>query len=530
MIQCLIIDHTSCGAQYWKKFIDYLSLASSFSYAVYASFRHSTENMKMVVSIVELVYFFDMILTFFTDFPKTTSSNQKVNVKDIHKIFWRYLKGDFLLNFIALLPFYLLSLPNGAESVFFLLKLCGRLKRGLSNMDVYKIMQVYQLNEYRRLRTLITKNPEGAMSMDSDQIHINKKIYTKFFLKLIRLLIFMTTVCFFFAVSFKIMLDFQEDYIMAKYPDEVESLERFETYFDMRDDVDVTDHEAFFVTDHEALLIYIYYSFTSLTTVGFGDFNPRSDFERIYIAFGLLFGVAIFSFIMGEFIGMISNIDKYDESAGDNGDELSRFFGILKNYNYNEDIDIKLRREIEDFLENRYSKDQVLALNESQGIMGQLHEEYKNALICKFTHFKFLNDFKRFFDIELVSKNEHSRYTWENVNYREFMIDIIFGLEPIQYKKNDLILQELDEVDKVVFSVAKVHIGYSINRKQIFRLALENPVIGAYGMTFKKRAHFIYKCTQNADCLFIRKTKWMTILKNSNYREVTEQIKKTIKI
>jgi len=129
--------------------------------------------------------------------------------------------------------------------------------------------------------------------------------------------------------------------------------------------VDVTDHEAFFVTDHEALLIYIYYSFTSLTTVGFGDFNPRSDFERIYIAFGLLFGVAIFSFIMGEFIGMISNIDKYDESAGDNGDELSRFFGILKNYNYNEDIDIKLRREIEDFLENRYSKDQVLALNES---------------------------------------------------------------------------------------------------------------------------------------------------------------------
>jgi hypothetical protein len=125
-----------------------------------------------------------------------------------------------------------------------------------------------------------------------------------------------------------------------------------------------------FVTDHEALIVYIYYAFTSLTTVGFGDFNPRSDFERLYIAFGLLFGVAIFSFIMGEFIAMISNLDQYDASAGGDGNELTRFFGILKNYNYNEEIDIKLRREIEAFLENRYSKDQVLALNESNGIMG----------------------------------------------------------------------------------------------------------------------------------------------------------------
>lgn len=98
------------------------------------------------------------------------------------------------------------------------------------------------------------------------------------------------------------------------------------------------------------MILYVYYSFTSLTTVGFGDLNPRSDFERIYIAFGLLFGVAIFSYIMGEFIDMISNMDQYDDMAGDDGSELSRFFGILRNFNYNEDIDINLRREIEAFL------------------------------------------------------------------------------------------------------------------------------------------------------------------------------------
>lgn len=59
------------------------------------------------------------------------------------------------------------------------------------------------------------------------------------------------------------------------------------------------------MSDKDSMIRLIYFSFTSLTTVGFGDFNPRSDFERLFIAFGLLFGVAIFSYIMSEAIDMI---------------------------------------------------------------------------------------------------------------------------------------------------------------------------------------------------------------------------------
>jgi hypothetical protein len=45
----------------------------------------------------------------------------------------------------------------------------------------------------------------------------------------------------------------------------------------------------------------MYFAFTSLSTVGFGDFHPRGDVERIYGAFMLLFGVAIFSYILSVF-------------------------------------------------------------------------------------------------------------------------------------------------------------------------------------------------------------------------------------
>jgi hypothetical protein len=42
-----------------------------------------------------------------------------------------------------------------------------------------------------------------------------------------------------------------------------------------------------------------YYSFTTMSTVGFGDFYPVSTYEQLTGAFVLLFGVSIFSYIMG---------------------------------------------------------------------------------------------------------------------------------------------------------------------------------------------------------------------------------------
>jgi hypothetical protein len=43
-----------------------------------------------------------------------------------------------------------------------------------------------------------------------------------------------------------------------------------------------------------------YYQLTTLSTVGFGDLYPIADHERAVIAFNFLFGVAIFSYFMGE--------------------------------------------------------------------------------------------------------------------------------------------------------------------------------------------------------------------------------------
>ena len=93
-------------------------------------------------------------------------------------------------------------------------------------------------------------------------------------------------------------------------------------------------------------LMSIYFVFTSLSTVGFGDFNPKSNIARIITVVMLLFRVSIFSYIMGNFLEMTQKIKEIKKEF-DDGDNLSKFFGVLEKFNNNKPFDIDLKRRIE---------------------------------------------------------------------------------------------------------------------------------------------------------------------------------------
>jgi len=53
------------------------------------------------------------------------------------------------------------------------------------------------------------------------------------------------------------------------------------------------------------MISVVYYALTTLATVGYGDFHPKSNAERLVGGAFILFGVTVFSFIMGNFIEML---------------------------------------------------------------------------------------------------------------------------------------------------------------------------------------------------------------------------------
>jgi hypothetical protein len=61
------------------------------------------------------------------------------------------------------------------------------------------------------------------------------------------------------------------------------------------------------MTNMDQLIRISYYTLTTLSTVGYGDYFPLSDIEVVISLVYILAGAAFFAFIMGSFIEIISN-------------------------------------------------------------------------------------------------------------------------------------------------------------------------------------------------------------------------------
>ena len=67
----------------------------------------------------------------------------------------------------------------------------------------------------------------------------------------------------------------------------------------------------------EVLLIMLYWAFTTLSTIGLGDYYPVSNHERSVMCVGFILGVAMFSVIMKMFIRILNKMLKLNEKPGE---------------------------------------------------------------------------------------------------------------------------------------------------------------------------------------------------------------------
>lgn len=84
--------------------VDILRILSSFVYIHFGAFRHDNMHFTMVV---ESIFLADMIISFFTDY---VDPNKPLGapIRELSKIFQKYISGGFMYDIIALTPFYML--------------------------------------------------------------------------------------------------------------------------------------------------------------------------------------------------------------------------------------------------------------------------------------------------------------------------------------------------------------------------------------------------------------------------------------
>jgi len=105
-----------------------------------------------------------------------------------------------------------------------------------------------------------------------------------------------------------------------------------------------------------------YFVFTSLSTVGLGDFHPRSNYERFVGAFVLLFGVATTSLIVENIMSMILQMNAHQKSF-EQSQQLSLFFGTMERFNEDRPLQPDFIETIEKYFDYRWAHNKNNAIS-----------------------------------------------------------------------------------------------------------------------------------------------------------------------
>lgn len=109
------------------------------------------------------------------------------------------------------------------------------------------------------------------------------------------------------------------------------------------------------------MVAVVYFAFTTLATVGYGDYHPVSNTELIIGSFIILFGVAVFSFIMGNFIEMLMEF-KVVTAENEDSANLTRWFGMLARFNKGRPLPKEMTLKIEEYFTYYWSNDKNYAV------------------------------------------------------------------------------------------------------------------------------------------------------------------------
>lgn len=103
-----------------------------------------------------------------------------------------------------------------------------------------------------------------------------------------------------------------------------------------------------------------YYAITTLSTIGFGDFSPKSTTEKLLGAVILMLGVAVFSIIMNKLMSIIVDFRSIDKVG--NHRDLSKWIAMLSKFNGGQPLSKEIISRIEDFFEYYWTNNRLVAM------------------------------------------------------------------------------------------------------------------------------------------------------------------------
>lgn len=253
----------------------------------FAFVKKPSHSSFVIGVIIDFIFAIDIVTTFLTGYIENDADGSVTT--SFRLIAKRYMRSWFLIDVVATIPFYLF-LPQSAGRVTSTLKLY-RLVRLLKML---RVMQVLKGTKFQTLTFYLTYNPK---------IHpgLVRMLQAIFFLFLAGHF----SACMWYYLG--TVYDQGEEFTWIRQTND--------RYFcrDAWDDVakDCLEPGNYFHQESTVhrYLVSLYWSYTVMTAVGFGDIVPHTPYERFFAMFLMLGGVLFFSYWMASLTSMVTTRD-----------------------------------------------------------------------------------------------------------------------------------------------------------------------------------------------------------------------------
>ena len=174
-----------------------------------------------------------------------------------------------------------------------------------------------------------------------------------------------------------------------------------------------------------------YYGLTTLSTIGFGDFSPKSTEEKFIISFAMMLGVTVFSYIMGNLIDILAGYNSLQLKKDTK--DLTKWMALLSKFSDGEKLNRTLTNQIEQHFEYYWTNNPLGAFQEEcdRKIFGQLPESIITSIYVDYLFKNFLIQFSNFLQIKTWNGREMTVLQYK---YRSFLFELLDSLQPRLYR------------------------------------------------------------------------------------------------
>lgn len=180
-------------------------------------------------------------------------------------------------------------------------------------------------------------------------------------------------------------------------------------------------------------LTMLYYSLTTLSTVGFGDYSPVTTAERCFITVIFMMMLIVFSTIIDSLQRYFMQYQAFFTEP-EQSTELTHFFQLLKRYNNGVEINYKFRQRIEQYFEKWWEDHRIYRITREDldnQLFNALPSQVNVNLLRKFIYHHFFEKFARVFQIQrnipLYPKMK-CFYNDDSEEFKYFVVRIIESL------------------------------------------------------------------------------------------------------